>query len=114
MTKAAAALLLCADVARLCQGEGEMNAKWLATGVIAVLALSVTAMVLAAETPKKAPTWFHKAQAEGAKATCIVTGAEITVQQGTVFSVYEDRYFYFANAEAKAKFDADPALYVTE
>ena len=58
------------------------------------------------------PVDFDGPQPEGTVARCPVTLQSIKIAKDTPSSVFEERYYYFASADAKAKFDDMPTKYV--
>ena len=104
-----------------------MRKVWV-LGLVAVLALAVSSLALAADEPgtktekktveKKAPvkkvappTRFAKAAKVGRKATDPVDKTVVTIAKDTPSSEYNKYFYYFASADNKTKFDADPTAY---
>jgi len=69
----------------------------------------------AAADPKpaaaKAPKAFDKPPAIGTKATCPVTGEELTVTKDTLSSQHKGKTYVFCCGGCKPKFDASPDKY---
>ena len=47
----------------------------------------------------------------GKKVTCPVSGEELTVAEGTLYSVYQDTYYFFCCGGCKPRFDANPGTF---
>ncbi|NOZ84944.1 MAG: YHS domain-containing protein [Deltaproteobacteria bacterium] len=60
----------------------------------------------------KPPKFFDKAPKVGTKATCPVTGNELTVTKDTKRSVYKGKHVVFCCPGCKPMFDADPKKYL--
>jgi YHS domain-containing protein len=105
-----------------------MRKVWV-LGLVAVLVLAVSSLALAADEPgtktekktveKKAPAKkvvppmaFAKEAKVGTKATDPVDKTVVTVAKDTPNSEYNKKFYYFASADNKTKFDADPTAFV--
>jgi YHS domain-containing protein len=63
------------------------------------------------EAKATAPRVFSSPQKEGTKATCPVTGEELTIDKNTVHAEYKGKHVYFCCAGCKKAFDKDPDKY---
>jgi YHS domain-containing protein len=59
-----------------------------------------------------APILFDEQQKAGAKATCAVSGQELTVGSDTPHSVWNGKHVYFAGPMGKQMFDAHPLNFI--
>ena len=58
-----------------------------------------------------APKVFTSPQKEGTKATCPITGEELTIAKNTEHAVYKGKHVYFCCPGCKKSFDKDPDKY---
>ncbi|MGD0837497.1 MAG: YHS domain-containing protein [Polyangia bacterium] len=61
-----------------------------------------------------APKVFPGPQKVGTKATCPVTGDELTIAKNTQHAEYKGSYVYFCCPSCKRVFDKDPEKYVKD
>ncbi len=70
--------------------------------------------VMFEQNPEKyvAPILFESKASNGTKATCAVSGRQITVSNNTPHSQWNENYVYFAGPMGKTMFDAQPGKYI--